>query len=140
MGKESSSLWQTFKRNYGKDGHWVRVENSAGIGTPDVNGRVAGGVDWWIELKHSHAWPKRPGTAVRLDHFTVEQKQWLVDRGNAGGNAGVLWQVGREYLFFDWRAAPYLGTVTRPELLRLALWYGTSLREDVFRGFLERGV
>jgi hypothetical protein len=139
MGKESS-LWQTFKRHYDRGGHWVRIENSCELGTPDVNGRVAWCVDWWIELKYSKAWPKRPRTVVRLEHFTREQKQWLVDRGKVGGCCGVLWQVGSEYLFFDWRAAPYLGTLTRAELYECALWHGKSLGEEVFRGFLERGI
>jgi hypothetical protein len=118
----------------------VRIENSCELGTPDVNGRVAWCVDWWIELKYSKAWPKRPRTVVRLEHFTREQKQWLVDRGKVGGCCGVLWQVGSEYLFFDWRAAPYLGTLTRAELYECALWHGKSLGEEVFRGFLERGI
>ncbi len=139
MGKESS-LWQTFKKHHGPGGHWVRIENECEKGTPDVNGRVAGGVDWWVELKYSPAWPKRAATPVRVKHFTFEQRSWLVLRGKNGGMCGVLWQIEREYLFFDWRAAPYLGELYRAELYQLAIWRGLSLSDAALRLLLKRGV
>ena len=43
-----AALWQLVKRNI--DGHLVRVENTAGSGTPDVHACYEGS-ETWIELK-----------------------------------------------------------------------------------------
>jgi hypothetical protein len=50
----------------------VSVENPAHPGTPDVN--HTGG---WLELKRVDAWPARPGSPLRLPHFTPQQRVWL---------------------------------------------------------------
>lgn len=133
-------LWGQFKKVFGPTGHWVRVENTLGLGTPDVNGRSCGnGPDIWLELKYRKTWPKRARTLVRLKHFTVQQKQWLVNRGKVGGCCGVLWQVDRDYLLFGWWDAPYLGTLNKAELLDKALWRGQHLSVLLKRGIkIER--
>jgi len=135
-----SGLWEKFKGAVGKRGHWFRVENSCGIGTPDVSGLVAGGPTWWLELKYRRRWPVRTDTVVKLDHFTDAQKAWLVRHGKAGGSCGVLLEVAGEYLLFDWRGCVYTGTVPRAVLYELALWRGRSLGDPLFIGFLQRGV
>lgn len=139
MARESA-LWKAFKKAFEPSGHWVRVENALGLGTPDVNGREDGdGPDTWLELKQNKAWPKRATTIVRLRHFTREQKQWLVDRGVAGGNCGVLWQVEKDYLLFGWWDAPYLGHLTKEQMFHSALWSGKNLSTLLQRGIqIER--
>jgi len=95
-------------------GHFVRVENAVESGTPDINFCNNYGVDHWIECKHVAKWPTRNATALRVHHFTAEQRLWLAQRIKAGGNAWVLLQVGKDYLLFDggWAAA-YLGHESR---------------------------
>jgi len=105
-----SGLWGTMKRNLGsvKGLHMVRLENSAGNGTPDVNGCYRG-QDFWAELKYLAEFPVRPSTVVRIPHFTDEQRLWLKSRGEAGGLAWLFVQVGREYLLFDHVNAQEIG-------------------------------
>jgi len=93
------------------------VENPAGPGTPDIN--FIGG---WIECKWLRAWPKRPGTVVKLDHpLLPSQKVWINRRIRRGGKAWVMLQCGREWLLFkgDY-AVKYLGKSTRRELYQWA--------------------
>lgn len=105
----------------------VRVENPAGPGTPDVNW---GGYcrhtnmrgEGWVELKWARDWPARDGTVVRLDHFTPQQRSWLLRRSARGGRVHVLLKVSTAWLLFDGAvAARHLGRVDRQELHRLAL-------------------
>ena len=51
------------------------VENPAYPGTPDV--QYIGG---WLELKYAEDWPKRAATTVRIEHFTPQQRVWLLRR------------------------------------------------------------
>ena len=51
------------------------VENPAYPGTPDI--QYIGG---WIECKYLEDWPKRERTTVRIDHFTQQQRVWLLRR------------------------------------------------------------
>lgn len=105
----------------------VRVENPAGPGTPDVNW---GGecrftniqAEGWIELKWVRRWPTMHDTIVRLDHFTPQQRAWLLRRSARGGRVHVLLKVGQAWLLFDGAtAARVLGKSTRAELMETAL-------------------
>lgn len=99
----------------------VRVENPADPGTPDVSW-----VGGWVELKHLDAWPKRATTAVQIDHFTPQQRAWLIRRAEANGSVHLLLRVGREWLLFDGAAAARgIGNWTRAEMCEsqaLAWW------------------
>lgn len=93
------------------------VENPCRPGTPDINF-----VEGWMELKWAKKWPTREGTPFRCEHFTPQQRVWLLARRRAGGRAFVLLQVGSDCLLFDGAdAALYLGKTTRGELWDLAL-------------------
>lgn len=95
------------------------VENSADPGTPDVN--YIGG---WVELKQISAWPSRPDTPVRCDHFTPQQRGWLIRRGLRGGRAWLLLQVRKEWLLFNGSvAAEHLGTATKEQLISICARY-----------------
>lgn len=111
-----SQMWEAL-RPLLKPLHPVRVENPMLPGTPDVNI-----VPGWIELKYAARWPSKGGP-LRLDHFTKQQKTWLIRRRRAGGKAWVLLKVGAmEWLLFDgMHAALYLGKESREKLYEIAI-------------------
>lgn len=92
-------------------------------GIPDVNYNKG-----WVELKYAERWPPRKGP-LRVDHFTPEQRGWLVQRRQAGGLAFLLLKVGQtEWLLFDGRvAAAVLGRVTRERLYEACVARWTRL-------------
>ncbi len=116
--------------------HAIPVENTVGVnGCPDVN--YTGG---WIELKWLRAWPKRPLTKVRIEHFTMEQRRWLSKRCSAGGDAYLLLQVQREWLLFiGTDAADCVGTTTRAELYdSVCARWTNGLKRESFIACLQR--
>lgn len=78
----------------------------------------------WLELKRLLRWPK-PGTLIRLPHYTVEQVNYLERWGTAGMGAFLLAQVADEYLLFRWQhaRAVYEGA-TRQALYTLVAVHG----------------
>ena len=132
-----SSLWATFKGVLPVDAHAVRVENSVEVGTPDVNLCIqyaeppCTGQDFWIELKVQDP-PKRKTTKFRCEHFTMEQRQWLAKRIQAGGKAYLLMQASNQYLFIRGDiAAVWVDHCTLAELLEKCEWTGLHLAELV---------
>lgn len=107
----------------------VRIESPITPGIPDVN--VTPG---WIELKFAERWPPRGGP-LRVDHFTKEQRTFLVRRRRAGGKAWLLLKVGEsEWLLFDGTvAAVYLGREPRERLYEMVLarWTRKPLKEEI---------
>jgi hypothetical protein len=97
-----------------------RIESLTGLGVPDVNYTHG-----WIELKWIKEWPKRPTTNVRIDHFTPQQKVWLIRRIHSGGRAHVLLGIGtgESLLFWGDVAASHIGSSTREELIQHACGY-----------------
>lgn len=94
--------------------HAVPVENPLGPGTPDINY-----VEGWLELKWLRRWPKSEGTIVQLPHFTIQQRRWLRDRYDRGGNVWLLLQCRQEWLLFTGLDAhDYVGKMTREGLYR----------------------
>ena len=95
-----------------------RIEDAVSVGVPDVNYR-----DGWIELKVVPSWPKRPGTPLRVDHFTPAQRVWLQRRCRCAGRAYLMLRVGAsEYLLFRGDvAAKCLGYLPRERLVEKAL-------------------
>jgi hypothetical protein len=80
------------------------VENPIHPGTPDVN--LANG--FWIELKCILGWPVRASSAVRIPHFTPQQRVWLYQRWKyAPGSTFLLLEVrsDRQWLLFDGNVA-----------------------------------
>ena len=107
----------------------VRIESPITPGIPDVN--VTPG---WIELKFADRWPPRGGP-LRVDHFTAEQRAFLVRRRRSGGKAWLLLKVGNaEWLLFDGTvAAVYLGREPRERLYQIALarWTRKPLKQEI---------
>lgn len=108
MGSEAG-LWTTVKKNM--KNHWEpqRVENAAGPGTPDVYYTLNSGIGGWVELKHAHKWPKNSNTALKIEHFTPQQRSWLRRHGKLGANVFVLLQVENQYFLLDWNDAQNIG-------------------------------
>jgi hypothetical protein len=78
----------------------VRIENPIHPGTPDVN--LCTGT--WIELKCILAWPIRATSAVRIPHYTPQQRVWLYRRWKfAPGSTLLLLEVrsDKQWLLFD---------------------------------------
>lgn len=109
-----------------------------GAGVGAVTGRVVRGEgcyriirEMWVELKVVEK-PARVTTKVRVEHFTMEQRQWLVNRARAGGEGYLLLQVGDQYLWLRGDvAAVFVGTCTLEELRNHALWHGQHLTKLV---------
>lgn len=113
----------------------ISVENPCRPGTPDVNY-----TEGWIELKHKYEWPKRSDSVVRLDHFTPQQRVFLMRRWHVGGNAYLLLQVDHDWLLFTGEdAADHVGKVDRATLeeLAIAVWNRPNLPE-VLPKYLSR--
>ena len=101
-------LWQLMRKHV--PGHVCRIESYAGVGQPDVNG-CAAGQTWWMELKCLDEFPKRHTTIVKVNHFTPEQRVWILNRVKHGGRVFVFVKVGKDdfYLFDGKDAAENLG-------------------------------
>jgi hypothetical protein len=105
----------------------VSVENPVCPGTPDVNF-----ADGMCELKWIRRWPVKPETPVLIEHFTPQQRIWLMRRWNAGGNVWLLLSCQKSWLLFDGLTAQQkVGRVTRGEL--------ESCAHKVWTGGLEAG-
>jgi hypothetical protein len=102
----------------------MRVENSARAGTPDI----FAGRDIWIESKYVKKWPHHKESALKIDHFTSQQRCWHVERKVAGGKSFVILQVQNEIMVFNGaKAAVFLGKVNRIELIQNALLFTNYL-------------
>ena len=94
------------------------VENSAWPGTPDINY-----TEGWIELKWLRNWPVRGGV-VKIDHFTTQQRFFLGQRWQKGGNAYLLLSIKSEWLLFTGDvAAKEVGRRNREDLILLSHAY-----------------
>jgi hypothetical protein len=99
--------------------HAFPVENPVYPGTPDIS--FIGG---WIEMKKLDAWPVRPTTKVRLDHYTLQQRAWARIHHHRGGQSYWLLRVQREWLLLHGAvAAEVVGTLTKEELKGRAILY-----------------
>lgn len=115
------NFWRTIKNNADKclkshDFDITRHEDTTGKGVPDVSGCIDGD-SFWAELKYLKFFPKRESTIVRIEHYTQPQKDWLYNRGEAGGNAWLLVKIDNEVFIFGHHTAQIVGAVTRERLL-----------------------
>lgn len=117
---------ETTFRNYLRkklDPYWVATshEDCANDGIPDISYAMLRR-DGWIELKILNFWPRKNGV-VRLDHFTTQQKDFLIERGGQGsGHCYMFLKIEEtsEYLLFHWTVIKKLEMATREEFLALA--------------------
>lgn len=136
MRKRESIFWDAVKPLLAGL-HPVRIENSAAMGTPDVNCSLG-----WIELKQVERKdiPKRPNTVLSLDHYTPAQRIFQLKRSIAGGPCWLLLQLDREWLLFSSKvAAERLGKMTVAETRAAAtrLWERPPSKEEFQKALRE---
>lgn len=114
------------------------VENPACPGCPDVQH-----LDGWLELKWKEKWPAREDTTVRIEHFSPQQRIWLLrrfmaceKRNTLHGQAFLLLYVAetKEHLLFDGITAARLVAkdgATRAKLYERALLTTTNLKDII---------
>ena len=92
-GQTLRKWWHHYAAKYEVPLHYVRLENSAGVGTPDAN-VCWGGKEIWLEGKHLKALPARDSTPVRFsdkdDMRLVHQGNWLTKRAATGAQC-LIW-------------------------------------------------
>jgi hypothetical protein len=97
--KDEKALWSYISSQMGNIWDAQRHEDKISTGIPDVSFGLQG-VNGWLELKHVKKYPKKSTTAVRIKHFTSDQKNWLKRRQKFGGNCWVLIAIETDiYLF-----------------------------------------
>lgn len=84
-----------FRKLVPPEAHLIRVENPACPGTPDIN-VCYNGIEFWIELKHTHELPKRPDTPVFRGALKPEQVLWHYQRSRAKGRSYIVAEVEDE--------------------------------------------
>lgn len=98
------------------------VENlltgKTGTGMPDVN-HIYG----WAELKWLRSYPKRETTPVRIDHYTDDQRSWLLRRYRAGGGAWLVLKVRTDWYIFNAVQAQKVGFLTKKQMQETAEFY-----------------
>jgi hypothetical protein len=147
-----SRLWQRLNQAFGLEGDWVRVENPARPGTPDVNfawlppGEREAVREGWIELKQMPSFPKKYESAIfRIPHYTPQQRVWIRRRSRAGGHVWVLLHVEKPctYILLPGPFCGVLGDVPAPTLERHAVVWSqgkffpkAQIAEELRRGSL----
>lgn len=104
----------------------IRVENSAGAGTPDIN---FGGIynqdhslQGWIELKYIGKHNKFFNDIVKIKHFTPQQRVWLKRRWWSSKSSFLLLKIKSNWFLFDGvTASNHVGKVNLFDLYRYAL-------------------
>lgn len=71
--------------------HLQRIENGAGLGTPDLEACWEGR-QFWVELKGSDR-PAKSSTPIRYK-LTLEQVLWAEERWRAGGSVYLYLRIG----------------------------------------------
>jgi hypothetical protein len=111
-----------------KDLHMKPIENTVGIGTPDVYY-----IEGWLELKILDEWPAKPGTIVKFKRYTQNQRLWLFDQWRLGGRSFLVLKVGQEWLVWTGMDAAPCGLVTRSELESIAILHMRTFDPQLFR-------
>ena len=104
--------------------HWdeaTRHEDKLSRGIADVS-FCQSGHHGWMELKHVDDFPVRDTTLVRIPHYHDYQRNFLRDKGRAGGNTWLFVQVGGSHFLFDHETAASVGFLTRPQMFDASTW------------------
>lgn len=110
-----------------------RHEDSLTSGIPDLSYSM--NVNGWIELKYLRSKPAKDDTILKIEHYTPEQRNWLIRHGSKSGLCWLLLQVESVYMIFDWTKANKVGKLNYEQHIRLSnkTWIGriawSELRE-----------
>lgn len=96
-----SSFWRYLNKKMKLVG-WEakRFECSMPLGVPDVYYRIKGKDRWhsgWIELKFLKAYPKNKNIAIKIQHYTKEQRLFLRQENLKGGTAWLFIKIEKDY-------------------------------------------
>lgn len=111
-------LWQYLRTGMGSAWEAQRHEDKLTSGIPDVSYSMSR--HGWIELKYLSTKPKRAESPLKIDHYTVDQRNWLTRHGSRAGLCFLLLQVEKTYMLFDWTKAMEIGTVPYARHLEMA--------------------
>ena len=78
-------------KNLYPDAHWQRIENSVGVGCPDVNVCLKG-KEVWIELKEGRV-NKQGRVCIKV---RPAQRAWVMRRLRSGGNVFLAVCLGKQ--------------------------------------------
>lgn len=109
-------LYDWFRRVIGPAAFIERVENRVKRDTPDLYiAEATRALRGWVELKVLPAFPKRPATPVRLEHWTPGQRYWANRHSLHGGQCWLVVQVQEEVYVFNAATAAISMDWTRAE-------------------------
>ncbi len=112
-----SNLWNRLRTNMiGK--YWseaTRHEDKLQKGIADIS-FCQNGFGGWMELKWVSDWPVRPHTKVKIPHYSLDQKEFLMKKGKAMGNTWLFIQVGSDFILFDHQGAQHVGDIMKEEM------------------------
>lgn len=130
MRFKEQKLWDAMSNGTPARVRLYRLENVAGVGTPDVMA-LASGVVTFCELKATAALPKRPTTRVLGEAgLSVAQRNWHMGWHQSGGRALIVVGVGagvqRQHVALEGRHGDRVNAMTWDELLRNACCAGVG--------------
>lgn len=125
MSEKNASKWLR-ETAFRSPHRYDRIENVVGTGIPDVNVKVVGGCEAWIEIK-SPTEPKRSttpllGTGGRNHNVSQEQKNWFLKQRKAGGVAMFFIATDKRRMLIPGQYADQLNEMTVDELMDVASW------------------
>lgn len=134
-----SVFWQYIRKALPKNNlHIMRVENLTNKGTPDINFCYKG-VEGWIELKSKLTLPVKATTRVFGNKgLSSEQKVWLKNRFDCGGNVFVLCKAAKGIFLFvaDTHNITNFNEWCEDELIRNSIWKHKGNKPD-FENLME---
>ena len=116
-----NGLWDKLSKGMGAMWEAQRHEDRYSTGIPDVSYSMK--YHGWIELKFLKSPPVNADTAMRIKHYTSDQKNWITRHGKRAGLCWILIQVGEVFMLFDWTKARLVGELSFEEHLTLANKY-----------------
>lgn len=121
MGSEAA-LWSFLRERLDPTIDVVRVENSVGPGTPDLN-FAAYGNEGWIEMKYRRSYPRsfdKTPVFTKRTGLSKEQAAWIMRRVEAEGVVLILAGVGRFIFLLDGRHASLFNLYALADLAKFA--------------------
>jgi len=117
MNRPEKDLWDKIRVAMGLSWSAQRHEDRYSLGIPDVSFAITfkgKKINGWIELKVIGK--MHDSNVIKVSKFTKEQKAWLTDTSEHGGNCFLFLKAGDVYMIFgdDFYS---IGTMTAKEML-----------------------
>ncbi|OGC95808.1 MAG: hypothetical protein A2W25_15140 [candidate division Zixibacteria bacterium RBG_16_53_22] len=132
-------LWSRIRAKLNHFGHFERVENGVGVGTPDIDFCVHG-VEGKIELKYLAHYPVREGTRLLgRNGLRQEQVVWISRRCRHEGRVFVLVGVGTDLYLLRMTAglAAELNELSRGALVEHLCWFHVGRKAPDYSGLVR---